>query len=53
MNNEPRNPDCPICSPLAVAERRCTDTRRFLSGGLPYWLFLWHEHHDEIRGTAD
>ena len=43
----------PICSPLAVAGRRCTDMRRFLTGGAPYWRFLWREHLDETRGTTD
>lgn len=53
MQGRAGNPDCPVCSPLAVAGRRCADTRRFLDGGAPYWRFLWHEHLDEIRGTTD
>lgn len=52
MQNGPDNPDCPICSPPAVAERRCTDTRRFLGGGVPYWRFLWREHDREILSAA-
>ena len=53
MQDPPRSPDCPVCSPLAVAGRRCTDMRRFLDGGAAYWQFLWREHVNEIRGTAD
>ena len=53
MNEQPSSPDCPICSPLAVAERRCTDTRRFLDGGTAYWRLLWREHAEEIRGATD
>ena len=45
--------DCPICSPAAVADRRFTDMRRFLTGGVPYWRFLWHKHAGEILGSAD
>ena len=52
MQNGPDNPDCPICNPPAVAERRCTDTRRFLGGGVPYWRFLWREHTREILSAA-
>ncbi len=53
MNDQPRSPDCPICSPAAVAGRRWTNMRRFLTGGAPHWRFLWREHVNEIRGTAD
>ncbi|MCY4638421.1 MAG: hypothetical protein OXG04_28635 [Acidobacteria bacterium] len=53
MNDQPRSPDCPVCSPLAVAGRRCTDMRRFLDGGAGYWRFLWREHVNEIRGTGN
>ena len=53
MNDQPRSPDCPVCSPAAVADRRCTDMRRFLDGGPACWRFLWREHVNEIRGTAN
>ncbi len=41
--------DCPVCSPLAVAGRPWTDTRRFLDSGFAYWRFLWREHAGEVR----
>ena len=53
MQDHPRSPDCPVCSPAAVADRRVTDMRRFLDGGLPYWRFLWLEHASEVRGATD
>lgn len=53
MQDRPDDTDCPICSPPAVAERRCTDTRRFLSGGVAWWRFLWREHADEVRRITD
>jgi len=46
MRNGPDNPDCPVCSPPAVAERRYNDTRRFLAGGIAWWRFLGREHAD-------
>ena len=53
MDDRPRSPDCPVCSPAAVAERRFTDMRRFLYGGAPYWRFLWRKHADKIGAATD
>ena len=53
MDEHPVSPDWPVCSPLAVAGRRCADTRRLLDGGAAYWRFLWREHRGEIRGATD